>query len=158
MAKEIDPANPPEWYRPPKPFPKGHLDTVKHGAYSKSMVSQRAQELLADLQTQGCAWLTEFDAMQLDLLLQAKARYDLFRQGMDDDIENMGLADALERKKVEHLLGQERNLMKVIQDLGLDPTGRARLLKDLGLAKEYARQGARDLADRGAAVRRERGR
>lgn len=145
------------WHRrEAQPYEKGNFAALKHGATSPRLVEQRAQDILAELQEEGCAWLTSVDALQLDTWLKARARYEMLDKWVTETAERKGW-DAISKTSLSALIAQERNLMRLTQDLGLDPTGRARLLADLGLAKQFARQGARDLAARGREIRQARG-
>lgn len=142
--------------RPAQPYQPGNLAAVKHGAYSPRLVEQRASELLAQLRdTEDCRWLTDVDAIQLNTWLKSRALYELAYEGVQR---------IAEREGIEHVSGhllafaatQERNYTRITQDLGLDPTGRAKLLKDLGIAKQFMREGAQKLATKGGEIRRQR--
>lgn len=149
----------PTWYRPPKPYEVGNFEAVRHGAFSARLVDARAQAILEQLQDEGCAWLTEVDGIQVDTWLKSRARYELLNEYINSRIEEFGIERGIEKistKVWATMISQERNLMKATQDLGLDPTGRAKLLKDLGLAKQFARAGAKELAERGREIRRGR--
>ncbi len=142
--------------RPAQPYEPGNLAAVKHGAYSPRLVEQRAVELLAQLRdTEDCKWLTDVDAIQLDTWLKSRALYELAHEAVLRIAEEKGMENVN-----GHLLAfaatQERNYTRITQDLGLDPTGRAKLLKDLGIAKQFMREGAQRLAAEGSEIRRRR--
>lgn len=140
--------------RDPQPYEPGNLAAVKHGAYSERIVNERALDVLRRLQeTDDCKWLADVDAVQLDTWLKARARYELLDEGIWRVAGERGIEEVPDRL-LRSMTAQERNLMSLTQDLGLDPTGRARLLKDLGLAKQFMREGAQRLAEKGSEIRR----
>lgn len=147
--------------RPAQPYQPGNLEAVRHGAFSPRLVEQRASELLAQLRdTEDCKWLTDVDAIQLDTWLKSRARYELLNEYITSMIDQFGVEAGVEKVSMKvwtTVTAQERNLVRLTQDLGLDPTGRAKLLKDLGLAKQFMREGAQKLAAQGSEIRRQRG-
>ena len=139
-------------FRPPQPYEAGNTASVRHGVFSERLVSQRAAEILARLRdTEDCKWLSEVDSLQIDTWLKARARYEMASEWIDA----RGL-DEVPDRMLRFITAQERNLMRLTQDLGLDPTGRYKLLKDVGWARHLAGDRVGELARQGREIRRGR--
>ena len=140
---------------------------VRHGAHSQALVSERAAAVLAEL-LESYPWLTGADAMVLDVLVQAKVRFDAISGYISGVIE--GTTKAYSRTKGAPQTGVEgvpesiwqqisresRTIIDAAGKLGLTATDRAQLLKDTGLARHFAGERAGGLSEVGEGIRRRR--
>jgi len=138
------------------PFEPGNLAAVRHGARSARLVSAEAEKVAAEL-AEVCPWISEVDAVAVDTFCRAAARYRMLDDYVAAKAEAEGV-EAVPRTLWQEVSRAESNAMKAAEALGLDPTGRARLLRDLGWARSLS---SRDsaiaaLAERGAAIRAQR--
>jgi len=149
--------------REAQPYGPGNRESVKHGAFSARVIDEKSREVHAELMA-ACVWVDEPDVVAVDTWCKAKARYDLLNDwvmsialGERDVVTKRGILSGVDAVPA-YLWGEvskaESNLMKATESLGLDPTGRARLMKDLGMAKHFAADGVRELVSRGRELRR----
>jgi len=137
------------------PFEKGHMLSVRHGAFSPRLISERAATIYAELEEK-CSWLIETDAFAVDTWCRARARLGM----LQDYIEEVAARDGIPAVK-PYLWSEasraESNVLKAEEALGLSPAGRAKLARDLGQGLYYG--GAADrslekLAGEGARLRK----
>jgi len=100
-----------------------------------------------------CPWLEDVDGGAVDRYVRAEVRARKLASYVEMVMEERGI-EAVKPYLWSELAKAEQNAQKFGQDLGLDPTGRARVLKDLGWAKTLARNGVEVLRERGRALRR----
>ncbi len=127
------------------PFEKGNTAAVKHGAKSPRLVAEKAEAIRAML-------LERYEYLADPIFTEALRRYCRIeaRAVMLGDYV-MAKAEAEGVETVPPTLWTETTradalAQKAAQDLGLDPTGHARVARDLGFAKSLgARLGAKQL-------------
>lgn len=149
-------------YKWPQAEPGNRL-AVRHGARSPSIVSERAEAVLAELRQQ-YPWLQDVDAPVLDVLVRAKARHDLLDDYVSAVLE--GTTQAFPRKgsprtgveavpdRVWQQLSREaRTVLDAAAKLGFAPSERAGLLKDAGMAVHFGGQRIAALVEQGRQVR-----
>ena len=119
-----------------KNFEDGNLVGVRHGANSERLVSERSATVHAEL-AKDCPWLMDIDAVAIDTFCRVKARYDMLSEYVEKIVAERGVEEVRPYLWSE-ITRAEANLMKATQDLGLDPTGRAKLMKDVGYARFFA--------------------
>lgn len=133
-----------------RPFEKGHELSVRHGATSPRLTSERAAVVLRQLQSE-FPWVGDADGIVVDALCRALAVLDPLDRYVLDVIE--GRAEAYPRKGAPrtgveavppHVYEQWSRTHRAVLDaasrLGMTPTDRARLFKDAGWAKRLAVQ------------------
>lgn len=111
------------------PFERGNVVSVKHGANSDRLVTPKADELREAL-AETCPWVTEVDAAAVGRYCRAEARAVMLHDYCMTKAEGEGV-DAVPRSLWQEASRAESNAAKFAQDLGLDPAGRARVLRDL---------------------------
>lgn len=130
----------------------GNTGSVRHGANSERIVTERVIDI-AEYLFANCPWLVEVDGAAIERYCRAEARARL----LSDEIERVAAEVGIGKVR-PHLLTEvgraEANAQKFGQDLGLDPTGRAKVLKDLGWAKQLHQGRLEELQSRGRSLRR----
>lgn len=148
------------------PFGAGNTAAVTHGAWSDRLVSERARDVLADLQV-ACPWIMEADGMVLDTLIKAKVRHDEFDDVINEYFDgarrnDKGLtgAEAIPDRILQQVAREARHVMDACGKLGLTATDRAALMKDTSWARALAGKngGMAQVGEQGRAIREERGR
>lgn len=156
----IDPANPPEWYRPPRPpFEKGNVHGARSGVWSERLVAEDTERIMAKLK-EDIPWLAERHGIVLDVLVKAKVRYDRIDAYIDrlmfEEITNKsgdtGI-EAIPERLLRFLSSAERTIIDACGKLGLTATDEAVLMKDVSWAKALQRGRAEELAAKGAQLR-----
>jgi len=117
---------------------EGNLIAVKHGVNSERLVSERSAAIHAEL-AKDCPWLMDIDAVAIDTFCKVKARYAMLSEYVEKIATEQGV-EAVKPYLWSEITRAEANLMKATQDLGLDPTGRAKLIKDVGYARFLGRE------------------
>ena len=121
------------------PFDEGNLVAVRHGANSPRLVSDKAQAVRALL-------LERYPYLSDDAFVEALERY--CRVEARALMLNAYIIEKAEREGIEKVpptLWTEATradalAQKCGQDCGLDPTGHARIARDLGLARNLGAQ------------------
>lgn len=146
----------------------GNALAVRHGAFSDRLVSQRAQELLAELLEQH-PWLNNADGVVLDVLVRAKVRYDALDEYATDVIEGRRQAyprkgypstgiEAVPDRVWQSLQRQENIIIQAAGKLGFSAADRASLYRDAGMAFHFGGESLTSLAGQGRKLRQLRGR
>lgn len=154
-------------YRWPDAEP-GNTLAVRHGAQSPRLVSERAAALLAEMSEQW-PWLEECDAVLLDVLTKAKARYDMLDAYATGVIEGTVEAyprtgypqtgiEAVPDRVWQSLQRQENIIIQATAKLGFTATDRAQLFKDAGMARHFGGGSLNSFAAEGRKIRQLRGR
>lgn len=134
------------------PFEPGNLKAVHHGARSERLVNARSAEIAAELFAE-CPWMADVDGEAVERYCRAEARARMLHAWIERQVEEKGPAGV--KPYVWTEAGRaDANAQKFGQDLGLDPTGRAKVLRDLGWAKQLHRGRLDELQSRGRALRR----
>lgn len=134
------------------PFEPGNLAGVRHGVRSERIVAA-AQQSVADALLEECPWMADVDRGALERYARAEARARLLDAYIARKTED-GNVEAVKPWVWSEATRADALAQKAAQDLGLDPTGRARLARDLGWAKRLAAtDGVAELAHRGRALR-----
>lgn len=147
------------------PFEPGNTAALRHGERSRgqveSLVSEEAQRVLAELMAVW-PWLADADAVTVDILCKAKARFDRIDRYVNAVIDGEitayprkgkpttgieAVADYLWQALARH----ERTVIDSASKLGLNPVDRAALFKDTGMAQHYGREGVEKMIGRGSA-------
>jgi hypothetical protein len=119
---------------------------------AKRLTNAKPSQIWDELK-QACPWLYDVDQQSVDRFLDAESRRrsltNRLRQMTD---EGMPLED-IPTRFWNAVRDAEVNSAKFAQDLGLDPTGRQKLLKDAAWAKRLATESVTQIADRGRRLR-----
>ena len=121
-----------------KNFEEGNLVGVRHGANSERLVSERSAIVHAEIVAE-CPWVLDIDRVAVDTFCSVMARYKMLSEYVEKIATEQGV-EAVRPYLWSEVTRAETNLMKVTQDLGLDPTGRAKLMKDVGYARFLGRE------------------
>lgn len=151
-----------EWERLPKgerpargyrwePFGPGNRAAVRHGAKSEVLVSERAGAVAEALFEQ-CPWMVDVDRQAIDRFCRLEARAQMLHEYVMRVAEEVGI-EHVRSSVLTEATRADMGAQKAAQDLGLDPTGRARVLKDLGWARQLSQGSVGALAERGAKLR-----
>lgn len=134
------------------PFAPGHTSSVKHGAESPRLVSQRAERLLEEVAADRPSWLGEVDGSAVRAWAYAEARCAMLREWTDQH----GLLD--DRGRPTHaatlLLQCERQAADARARLGFEPLSRARLGRDTAVARAAVADGIEAVRAAGRATER----
>lgn len=136
------------------PFVNGNLAGARHGTRSKRLVDERAAEIHAGL-LEVAPWISELDAEAVHRYCRAESRARMLDSYVTAKAAEGGVEAVLPYLWTEATRA-EANAHRFAQDLGLDPTGRAKLAKDLGFAAHFGGESLADLAAEGRAVRERR--
>ena len=139
---------------------------VRHGAHSEALVSERAAALLAGL-VERWPWLEDCDAVVVDVLCRAKARYEALDEyaaavisGEKRAYPRQGYPDtgveAVPDRVWQSLQRQENIILQASAKLGFTAVDRAAILRDTGVAKHLAGGRAARLSEVGEAIRARR--
>ena len=142
---------------------KTGLNKTRFQVEVNNMVPAKVEEVRSEL-LQNCPWVIEADTVAIETFCKVKARYDLLNdwvmrviEGTEVGIKGQTGVMAVPTNLLGEVSRAEGNLMKATENLGLDPTGRARLLKDLGIAKQAGmNEQLKTLASKGGELRRGR--
>ena len=137
-------------------FTAGNTAAVRHGAFSDRMVSARSAVVHAEL-VEACPWVIDTDAVAVDTWCRVRARFLMLSEYVETVVEQGGVGDVRPYLWSE-LARCETNLMKATESLGLDPAGRGKLARDLGMAQHFGRPGLAELGGQGRKLRQLRGR
>lgn len=156
--KDGTPTTPARGYSWP-PFEDGNLVAVRHGANSPRLVTEKAQTVRAML-------LARYEYLADDAFVEALERYCrvearalmlnqyCMTKAAEEGVEKVPPTLWTECTRADALA------QKCAQDCGLDPTGHARIARDLGFAKNLgARVGQQqiaELAETGRRIREDR--
>ena len=166
MKTAIDPDNPPDWYRPPKPYEPENKEAVTHGAYSTSLVSEGAKAVLAQM-LEILPWLEECDGVVVDTLARSKWRHDRVADEIDGIIEGSKTAhprkgfpdtgvQAVPERLWQQVSREARTVMECAGKLGMTATDRAALAKDQSWAQALSAGRVARLQGEGRALRQAR--
>ena len=115
------------------PFAKGHVLSLRHGAWSPRRIDPRAQELI-DSVAPGVTWWQDCDWPAVWRWAQTEARIELLTEWLadkggdiDDDESVRPASDLLTRLSVQAMNMRSR--------LGLDPLSRGRLGRDVAASQ-----------------------
>lgn len=156
-----------EWVRRDAvPFNSGNKVAVSHGGGSPAVIAERADAIRAQLAERFEFLGDEIFADAFRRCCVAQARANLLSEYIWDVVE--GRVDARPGRKGGNTTGveavpaylwtevtrAEANAAKFAQECGLDPTGFARIAKELGWAKQLAGNKVNDLMATGKELRR----
>ncbi len=136
------------------PFAAGNLTAVRHGTRSDRLVSERAAAIHAAL-VEIAPWVTDLDVEAVDRYCRAEGRARMLHDYTVTTAAQKGVEAVLPYLWTEATRA-EANAARFAQDLGLDPTGRAKLAKDLGVAVHFGGDQLADLTEQGRAIRVQR--
>ena len=128
-----------------EPFEKGNLAAVRHGANSERLVSAKAQAVRSMLVEKYPYLADDVFTEALERYARVEARAWMLHDYVMDKAEREGV------EKVPSTLWTEATradalAQKCASDCGLDPTGHARIARDLGFARNLqAEMGAKRL-------------
>jgi len=130
---------------------------VRHGANSERLVSERSAMVFAEI-VADCPWVLDIDRVAVDTFCSVMARYKMLSEYVEKVVDEAGV-EAVRPYLWSEITRCEANLMKATQDLGLDPTGRAKLMRDVGYARFLGREDpSASLGAQGRKLRALRGR
>lgn len=145
MTDEWTPAFPGQ--RPP--FEKGNALAVRHGAYATILLGQRVEELAAELRELVPAY-SPSDEPAVRVLCLALARLERAEAALEE------AAPSELGKLRQDALGWANAARRLLNDLGMTPTARARLGLDIARTREEAfRRLDAHLAEKHGALRDE---
>ena len=123
------------------PFEKDNLVAVRHGAFSNRLVGEKASEV-RELLFERYPYLAEETFVEaLQRYCRAEARAVMLHNYVVEKAETEGV-DAVPAYLWAEARGADANAARFGQDCGLDPTGHARISRDLGLAQNVRVQQA----------------
>jgi hypothetical protein len=135
----------PSEFRPPRPYQPGNLEALKHGAYSPRKIDPLARELVASVLSQ-VAYLSDPSyAPALWAWGRAEARVQLLTEFLDE--QGVLGDEGNPRPLLDKLRDWERSAESLRSRLGLDPTSRARLERDLSASARDLRELADEIAE-----------
>lgn len=135
-------------------FTDGNDASHTHGANSKQKVDPLAIEFRDRLIAE-CPWMAEIDAGQIMRYCRAQVREHLLHTYIEERVDELGVG-AVAVGTWQSADNAAKLAAKLAQDLGLDPTGRFKLLKDAGLVNQLGSDAVAQLAARGKALRAQR--
>lgn len=138
------------------PFTDGNLAAMKHGAFSPRLVGERAADLRPQLD-EVAPWIAASDDLAVEHLATCLARYRMLDEYVATFAAEHGVA-AVKPYLWAEVSRAESNLQKALEGLGLNPAGRGKLARDLGVAHHFAGDGLQELGAQGRALRQSRGR
>lgn len=141
------------------PFEPGHTASVRHGAHSERLVSERASAILEELREQ-YVWLVEADALVVQVLVESKARLEALNDYVTGIIAGTTKAyplkgrpttgvEAVPERIWQQISRESRTVLDAASKLGFTPRDRAELARDTGVAAYF---GGRDDALRAFAA------
>jgi hypothetical protein len=133
------------------PLPAGEPGpALKHGAYSSLLTGPRACELAVEIRA-SLPLYSPADAPSVLLLALTLARVERAAAALDA-ADDSGTADTLDRlgRDLRSWIGTATRLLS---ELGMTPSSRARLGLDVALAQRAADQALERLADEGRRIR-----
>ena len=119
---------------------------------AKRLVNAKPSAIFEELQ-QACPWLYTVDRQAIDRFIDAESRRRVLTERLRQMLDEGMLPEDIKTAFWNALRDAEMNSYKIAQDLGLDPTGRQKLLKDAAWAKRLASDGVSQVADRGRQLR-----
>ncbi len=134
-------------------------ERITHGATSPKRVAVRAQQILEAL-TERIPLISELTRDQVERYCEVRAKESLYGEYIDSVLlgENTvgGLVGvgAVPDTVIQSYIRLATLGQKIAQDLGMDPTGFAKLAKDFGWAKRLHTTRLEEIRSRGAALRR----
>jgi hypothetical protein len=152
-------------------FEVANTASVVHGAHRDTLVVQRQAEELHALYSERYPFIDDYDVAQVRRMCREEVRAHLLHEYIEEVCDGRR-EGRVPRGSSAPLTGIEavppylwteasranQTAAKLAQDLGLDPTGRYKLLKDAGWAKHLAGGRAAEMAERGKARLQARGR
>ncbi|MCU1490707.1 MAG: hypothetical protein JWM85_2112 [Acidimicrobiaceae bacterium] len=117
------------------PFEAGNLAAAKHGAFSLRSITAGGLAVRAAL-FERCPWMVaDVDDEALERYCRAEARARMLDEYIQGVIEQRGV-EAVKPYLFSEARGADANAQKFAQDLGLDPAGRSRIARDIGMARK----------------------
>jgi len=137
------------------PFEPGNLSSVRHGAFSERLVSERAIRIRDALLAAYPYLADEVFVEALERYTRAEARAVMLHEHVTTVSAEQGV-EAVKPYLWSEATRAEANAQRFAQDCGLDPAGHARIARDLGMvASVRTQQSQRNLealAARGRAL------
>lgn len=119
---------------------------------AKRLVATKPSQIMRELQ-EICPWINDLDQAAVERFVRLEARARALNTRLNKmQAEGTPLED-IPAKFWNALRDAEVNAQKFGQDLGLDPTGRQKLLKDAAWTKRLAADAVGDIANRGRELR-----
>ena len=140
-------------------FSHGNLAAVKHGASSKQMQKILADEI-AQLTIQDAPWVLDMDWPTIQAYAMSMSTLKLLHQtameiALDKETEN-GVAKgvlAVPAYIWSEISKATTNVMRAADNLGLSPSGRAKIMKDAGIAQHFNAERLAGLVSKGRDLR-----
>ena len=123
------------------PFEKGNLVAVRHGAFSNQLVGEKASRVRELLLERYPYLADEAFVVALERYCRAEPRAVMLHDYVMEKAETEGV-EAVPAYLWAEARGADGNAARFGQDCGLDPTGHARIARDLGLAQTVRRHQA----------------
>ena len=122
-------------------FEKDNLVAVRHGAFSNRLVGEKALQV-RELLYERYPYLADDAFVEaLERYCRAEARAVMLHDYVTEKAETEGV-EAVPAYLWAEARGADANAARFGQDCGLDPTGHARISRDLGLAQNVRVQHA----------------
>ena len=126
---------------------------ARHPRFSaKRLVNDKPKAIFAELKAV-CPWLHDVDQAAVDRFIEAESRRRILSNRLRKMLSEGSYPEDIKATFWNALKDAEMNSYKLGQDLGLDPTGRQKLLKDAAWTKRLASEGVSQVADRGRQLR-----
>lgn len=129
--------------------------STRHGAYSSRVTDPVALRLVGELEAASPEWLAEVDRASVDAWSRAEARVEVLSAWLDE--HGLLCEDGKVRPAADLLVRLERLAADARSRLGLDPLARARLGRDVAVARAAASSSVRAAAEAGRLARERRG-
>ncbi len=137
------------------PFEDGNTAALTHGAYSESVVTERAAQVTHNLFALA-PWLADDPIYVIPVarFCRVEARSQLLAEAIAEKGADKGIL-TVGARMIEAAAATDRLAAKLGDDLGLSPLGKAKL-KALTAAGEIGIASLADLAERGSEIRKRR--
>ena len=138
---------------------EGHMKSVRHGAFSERVLSERSVEV-ADALFETCPWLLDSDAAGIEQYCRAEARARLLDEYAWSIVEGKVSVDrrtgvaAVPAYIWREITGAENNAMRAATSIGLNTMGRLDIMKNAGMAHHFGGSRLGELISRGKSLRR----
>lgn len=148
----------PIWKQRRPDFEKNNTLGVKSGVFSERLVSADAKAVHDEL-VAALPWLIDQDAVVLDVLCHAKARYDranTYADSICDGEVSVGDSTGIGAvpERIWRVIDRaEDKIISSCSKLGMTPLDRAVLMRDTSWARALQRRGGEQLAEEGARLR-----
>jgi len=140
----------PDFLRFPN-FEVGHLINLKHGYQAPTVLKERAAALLDELK-EALPFITDADAMVVEMLVMEKVRYDALLGYWFQCLESEEGLESFPDKYMSPMNTHAKNIVDFCGQLGLNPNGRFGIMKNASVTHALAGDKIARLGARGRAL------